>query len=49
MEHIDYLTIKKPSEGLFRERGSKFLAFAFPVSSEEEIQVGQFYREAKGN
>lgn len=32
-----YLTIKKPSEGFFKDRGSKFLAFAHPVSSEEEI------------
>lgn len=32
-----YRTIKQPSEGVFRERGSKFLAFAYPVKSEEEI------------
>lgn len=38
-EFIDeYLTIKKPSEGFFKDRGSKFLAFAYPVSSEEEIK-----------
>jgi len=37
----EYLTISKPSEGLFKDRGSKFLAFAFPVSSEEEIKVIQ--------
>jgi len=34
----EYLTISKPSEGLFKDRGSKFLAFAYPVSSEEEIK-----------
>jgi len=38
-EYIDeYLTISKPSEGLFKDRGSKFLAFAYPVSSETEIK-----------
>ncbi|MFO7843413.1 MAG: YigZ family protein [Bacteroidales bacterium] len=37
----EYLTISKPSEGLFKDRGSKFLAFAFPVSSEEEIKIIQ--------
>ena len=38
-EFVDeYLTINKPSEGLFKDRGSKFLAFAFPVSTEEEIK-----------
>ncbi|MFP4023504.1 MAG: YigZ family protein [Thiohalospira sp.] len=37
----EYLTINKPSEGLFKDRGSKFLAFAFPVSSEEEIKAIQ--------
>jgi uncharacterized YigZ family protein len=33
-----YLTIKRPSEGVFKDRGSKFLAFAFPVKTEEEIK-----------
>ena len=33
-----YFTIKEPSEGLFKDRGSKFLGLAFPVSSEEEIK-----------
>lgn len=38
-EFVDeYLTISKPSEGLFKDRGSKFLAFAYPVSSEDEIK-----------
>ena len=38
-EFIDeYLTISKPSEGFFKDRGSKFLAFAYPVESEEEIK-----------
>ena len=33
-----YRTIEKPAEGLFRDRGSKFLAFAFPVKSEGELK-----------
>ncbi|MDF2436248.1 MAG: hypothetical protein K0Q95_624 [Bacteroidota bacterium] len=34
-----YLTIKNPAEALFKDRGSKFLAFAFPVSSEEDVKL----------
>jgi len=33
-----YRTIDKKAEGTFRDRGSKFLAFAFPVHSVEEIK-----------
>jgi uncharacterized YigZ family protein len=33
-----YKTIKYPAEGLYKEKGSKFLAYAYPVSSEEEIK-----------
>jgi len=33
-----YRTIEKPVEGIFRDRGSKFLAFAFPVKSEGELK-----------
>jgi uncharacterized YigZ family protein len=33
-----YYTIAVPCEGDFRDRGSKFLAFAFPVTSEEEVK-----------
>ncbi len=33
-----YLTIKGPSEGLFKDKGSRFLAFAFPVSTEGGIK-----------
>lgn len=33
-----YRTIANPSEGLFKDKGSKFLAFAFPVESEDEIK-----------
>lgn len=34
-----YLTISSPSEGLYTEKRSKFLAFAFPVRSVEEIKL----------
>ncbi|MDD4257772.1 MAG: IMPACT family protein [Bacteroidales bacterium] len=33
-----YTTIAAPSEGLYKEKGSKFLAFAYPVSTEDEIK-----------
>jgi uncharacterized YigZ family protein len=34
-----YQTIAQPSEGLYKEKGSKFLSFAYPVSNEEEIKL----------
>ncbi len=33
-----YLTLKNDSEGFYKEKGSKFLAFAFVVHDEEEIR-----------
>jgi len=33
-----YRTIKAPSEGVYKEKGSKFLAFAYPVSNEASIK-----------
>jgi uncharacterized YigZ family protein len=33
-----YKTINTTSEGVYKEKGSKFLAFAYPVSSEDEIK-----------
>ncbi len=38
MEQISYQTIKNRSEGLFKDRGSKFRSFAFPVSNKEQIK-----------
>lgn len=34
-----YRTIEKPVEGLFRDRGSKFLAFAYPVNNETVLKT----------
>jgi uncharacterized YigZ family protein len=33
-----YKTILAPSESIFRDRGSKFLAFAYPVTSDNDIK-----------
>jgi len=33
-----YRTIEKPAEGVFRDRGSKFIAFAYPINSESELK-----------
>ena len=47
-----YRTIEYPSEGSYKEKGSKFLAFAYPVSSEEEIsqyraKLRKLYHDAR--
>ena len=34
-----YRTLAAPAEGLYKEKGSKFLAFAYPVRSQEEIKA----------
>lgn len=39
MEPFSFLTIEKPSEGVYKELGSKFLAYAFPVSTESDIKL----------
>jgi len=33
-----YLTIEKPVKGSYREKGSKFLAFGYPLKSEDEVK-----------
>lgn len=38
MKVFTFLTIAGPSEGIYKELGSKFLAFAFPVGTETEIK-----------
>ncbi|MBP5527498.1 MAG: YigZ family protein [Bacteroidales bacterium] len=34
-----YKTIAAPSEGLYKEKGSKFLAFAYPVRTLDEVKA----------
>jgi uncharacterized YigZ family protein len=38
LEKDSFLTLKKDSEGLYKEKGSKFLAFAYRLKNEEEIK-----------
>ena len=38
MEPDTYLTIKAFSQGLYKEKGSRFIALAYPVSTTEEIK-----------
>jgi uncharacterized YigZ family protein len=38
MTGFSYHTIEKPSTGLYKEKGSKFLSFAFPVQNEDEVK-----------
>jgi uncharacterized YigZ family protein len=40
-----YLTISAPSEGLYKDRGSRFISFAYPAYSENEIK--QYLHELK--
>ena len=39
MEEVySYKTVIKPSEGLYKEKGSKFIALLFPVTTEEQFK-----------
>ena len=42
-----YRTITKETDGYFRDKGSKFYAFAFPVSTEEEVKEKLAYLRKK--
>lgn len=33
-----YKTISNPTEGVFRDRGSKFIGYAYPILSEDEVK-----------
>jgi uncharacterized YigZ family protein len=43
--HDSYHTIASPAEGVFRDRGSKFIAFAFPVKNEPAFKT--IYEQVK--
>ncbi len=52
MNSDQYKTIKSKSEGYFKNKGSKFFAFAFPVETEDEIntirnQIRKEYYDAR--
>ena len=47
-----YLTLAQPAEGLYKEKGSKFIALAFPVFSEDDVkhqlaEVRKIYFDAR--
>jgi uncharacterized YigZ family protein len=49
---FSFKTIRTPAEGLYKEKGSKFLSFAFPVANLDEIksrvdELRQEYFEAR--
>ena len=37
-DNFSYRTIANPAQGSYREKGSKFLAYAYPVNDEHEIR-----------
>lgn len=39
MEKYSYKTISNPGEGFYKDKGSKFIGQAFPVSSEEDCKA----------
>ena len=39
MQTDSYKTIKNISEGIYKEKGSKFITYAFPVNCEEDIKI----------
>ena len=53
MEPFDaYRSLEGPSEGLYKEKGSRFIALAFPVETEEEVkarvaQIRKEYHDAR--
>jgi uncharacterized YigZ family protein len=39
MEKDEFLTLEKPAQGTYKEKGSRFLGFAFPVESEDQVKT----------
>ena len=46
---FQYQTLKSTSDSLFKEKGSKFYGYAFPVSSEEDVKERLFELREKHN
>lgn len=46
-EKDTYLSVSAPSKGIYKEKGSKFLAFLFPVENEDQIKehLSRLHRE----
>ncbi len=38
MDKDEFFTIRKPGKGTYKEKGSKFFGFIFPVSSEKDVK-----------
>ena len=54
MEDDTYKTISSPSRGIYREKGSRFISFAFPVSHLDEVKpiierIRKEHHEARHN
>ena len=52
MDSDTYKTIKSPAEGLYKEKGSRFVSIAIPISDQEEIKpiiekIRKEHREAR--
>jgi putative IMPACT (imprinted ancient) family translation regulator len=39
MNFDTYKTIALPSQGIYKEKGSRFVSYAFPVYYQEEINI----------
>jgi uncharacterized YigZ family protein len=39
MDTDAYKTIKSPSRGLYKEKGSRFISFAYPVTNTDDIRI----------
>lgn len=47
MDELSYITFAEYAEGIYTEKGSKFIACAFPVSNENEVQLAMLQVKEK--
>ncbi len=52
MDEFSYLTVQNTASGLYKEKGSKFISFVFPIQSEDEVkfnleQLRKKYHDAR--